>query len=1000
MVLDNLECLLQEGNVRGHFRPGFEGYGQLLHRVVETVHQSCLLFTSREKPAELRLLEGRYSSVRTLRLAGLDVAACKLLLEEKGVIGAEQGRLVEIYGGNPLALKIMAETIVNLFGGEVGKFLARGTVIFGSIIDLLDEQFVRLSALEQTVLYWLAVMRESVALDELLELLVPPLPRVQALLEAIDGLRRRSLIESGKRAGSFTLQSVVLEYVTGVLIAEASSEIQEHQLDRLIQYSLERATAKEYVRQTQERLLVRPLLAALQSTYRERASVATCSRTLVEEQLLCLLDQLRKEEDSVQGYGPANLIALLRLQRGHLSGLNLSQLSIRGAYLQGVEMQGTSLAGGQVRDTVFTEAVNATGAVAISSDGTLWAAGGIQGKVRVWDERSQTLYLVWQAHTDVVMSLAFSPDGRTLASGSLDGTVKLWDVGAIPCGRPHGAGLCGTLLWTGLQKDPMILAFSPDASLLASAGLDVAVRLWDAQSGKDMQTLAHPSGVFAIAWSPDGCLLATSCFDGETRLWVRQKTASGVELLSMQTSWATSPATGLAFAPDSRTLASANWDQTVKLWEVPSGHLLHTLPGQTDQASHRVAWSPDGRTLASCSHEKAIWLWDVEQGHYRAVLRGHTATVNSMAFAPDSSRLLSGSADSTLRVWDVKTGQCVRVIASYTVSLHDLDWSPDGTHLISSSTYGQATVWDLSGGAPPQVLRGHSSVWGVGWSPDGSLLASTGWDSVMYLWDSTTYACVQKFECPSVVLLSMAWSPDGRFLVHGTYQRGVQVWDVTARKLHWVGGAHLTFGRVAWSPDGTRLVSGSTDGCVYLWESADGTPLLQLWGHHGKINSVVWSPDGTQLASSGGSGGSGELFVWDVQSRERVQTFVGHPSMVDALVWVCTHGTCPRRDQLISGGSDGMLRWWDIQSGQCVRMQAAHQGKILSLRVSPDGRLLASCGDDGAIMIWDLTSCEHLRTLRHKRPYEHLDISGIRGLTEAQKISLQAMGAIVEPTKS
>src|SRR5579859_1832924 len=86
LVLDNLECLLQEGNVRGHFRPGFEGYNLLLHRVVETAHHSCLLLTSREKPSELRLLEGRYSSlVRSLRLTGLDVAACQQLLVEKGV---------------------------------------------------------------------------------------------------------------------------------------------------------------------------------------------------------------------------------------------------------------------------------------------------------------------------------------------------------------------------------------------------------------------------------------------------------------------------------------------------------------------------------------------------------------------------------------------------------------------------------------------------------------------------------------------------------------------------------------------------------------------------------------------------------------------------------------------------------------------------------------------------------------------------------------------------
>ena len=241
MVLDNLESLLQEGEVRGHFRSGFEGYGQLLRRVTETGHQSCLLFTSREKPAEQRLLESKYSSVvHLLRLSGLNVAACQqLLLVEKELTGTtlEQERLIEAYGGNPLALKIVAETIIDLFGGQIGPFLGSGTMLFGSVNDLLAEQFARLSALEQTVLCWLAVMREPVPFKELQALLVTPLPRVQVLLEAIDSLHRRSLIEPGKRSGSFTLQSVVLEYMTVVLITQGSQEIQQSQLDRLISHA-------------------------------------------------------------------------------------------------------------------------------------------------------------------------------------------------------------------------------------------------------------------------------------------------------------------------------------------------------------------------------------------------------------------------------------------------------------------------------------------------------------------------------------------------------------------------------------------------------------------------------------------------------------------------------------------------------------------------------------------------------------------------------------------
>src|SRR5262249_31482520 len=151
---------------------------------------------------------------------------------------------------------------------------------------------------------------------------------------------------------------------------------------------------------------------------------------------------------------------------------------------------------------------------------------------------------------------------------------------------------------------------------------------------------------------------------------------------------------------------------------------------------------------------------------------------------------------------------------------------------------------------------------------------------------------------------------------------------------------------------------------------------------------VAWSPDGTQLASCGGGMENGELSVWDPEHGKRIYAVVEHPGAVNGIAWVGA------KDRLISGGDDGRLRWWDMQNGTRVREVEAHHGTIQSLARSLDGMKLASCGDDGAIMIWDLDRGEHLQTLRRDRPYERLNITGIRGLTEAQKATLRALGAI------
>jgi WD40 repeat protein/transcriptional regulator with XRE-family HTH domain len=977
LVLDNLESIMEEAEGSGRMLAGYEGYGRLLRRGAETKHMSCLLLTSREKPSELAPLEGSRSPVRSLRLRQLDANACELLLQELDVTGsaAERGRLIERYGGNPLALKIVAPTIADLFGGEIAAFLEQGETIFGGVRYLLEEQFARLSPLEESIMLWLAILREPVTVQQLAAMLVSPLPGAQ-VVEALETLRGRSLIERGQVRGSFTLQSVVLNYATMRLITAAASEIERSHLNVLIDHGLELASGKEFMREAQVRLLVTPLLARLRAALPEPAAL--------EARLLALLEPLRGQRDEVQGYAPANLLALLRTVRGDLSGLDLHKLLLRNVYLRGVHLRDTSLAEAILRDAVFTQATDTIWAMAFSRNGAYWAGGNRQGQVQLWLYSQRRLLRTWRAHHSTVAAVAFSPDEQRLATSSWDGVVKLWDAAS------------GALLWTSLPVDAiMAVAFSPDGRALASSGTERQVRLWDAASGALLQTLdEHTGPVFCVVWSPDGGFLVTAGHDGRIRLWAAEADAPRLTSAPARTlDGHSGPVRGLAFAPDGRTLASASWDGTVKLWDVASGAVKETMPVSARLMG--LVWSPDGRYLALGELDRAFWVWDVEQRKQRRSFTGTMTPVRALAFSPDSRTLDTAHEDDSMQVWDMATGQCMSRWQGFARAVSDVAWSPDSAAIAGGGNDGLVTVWDIAQPAPLHLLRGHKAIiWGVSWSPDGRWLASCSEDNTVRIWDATKAASERVVTDPALVdaqLFATAWSPDGERLAVASHRQGVLVYDRRARALQRVGNAAAPprIRRVAWSPDGRYLAASGEGGLILVWESGDYAVRTTLHGPRGMVTALAWSADGARLAAGSWGHGRDHLWIWDIASWTPVAALADPSELVNGVAWGADG------ERLVSAGSDGVLRWWDAHSGQCVLARQGHDGPVQSLRASPDSRLLASCGDDGAIRIWQMETGAPIATLRRDRPYERLDITGIQGVTDAEKLTLEIMGAVI-----
>lgn len=557
-----------------------------------------------------------------------------------------------------------------------------------------------------------------------------------------------------------------------------------------------------------------------------------------------------------------------------------------------------------------------------------------------------------------VVGLVVHPDGSRIALSRNEGTLEIWD-------RTRGAELAR---WNAHERRIQCIAGNPDGTLIATASDADPIRLWDWSTGNRIGELPSPVGaVDSLIWEPTGRSLVVCGQHGAAVVQAAGKADSATPLPHIR------PHTPVACGRG--MLAYPNADNAIEILSLDSSKVIHTLRGHQAQVT-ALAFAPDSRALASAAPDGTVRLWRLDTEKELSVLRMDTASPKWLAFDAQGKYLAYGGQRASAHVWTLKPKT-----ASAWIKLgpaHSGSFLPDGSSLLLGLETGavmQCRMADISqalsgitqnetsGASEPVrvetttvvVEGGHADssfgVWGMAASPDGHWFATASEDTTVKLWDAKTSRVVRTFKGHKAPVWCVSFSPDGRLIAGAGV--GVKVWETaTGRLCHEFQDHERMVSSVAIHPSGRWLASCSYDGSVHLRELPSGRDLGLLHKFDTQLHNLTFDPSGSWLAVACHDF---KVALWACVEQPPKpappgNSLSGHPGPVRAVRFSADGR------HFASGSEGGTIVLWDGQTFSRIARLKGGTGQIRSLDFSQDGRYLAGAAYVSPTIVWDLPS--------------------------------------------